>query len=194
MPRTNLSKLADKKTEEVKEVVKEEKVEETKKKPIEKPKKKEFSQSDGILCKSVVHGLLYFEGAKTGMIYTWSDYADETEVEYRDLVAAVRTKDKAVYEPRFVVLDEDFIKEYPALEKFYSNQFTTRDIKAILDLPEAEMVEKIKELPKGAVESLKSIAAKQVSTGRLDSIRKIRALDELFGTDLNLLSDLLRDE
>lgn len=183
MPRTNLSKLAEKENEEVE--VKEE---------VKKPVKKEFLQSDGIMCRSVTQGLLYFQGPKTDMIYSFSDYGDETEIEYRDLVAAIRTKDRAVYDPRFIVDNADFIKEFPTLEKFYSDKFTNKDIKAILNLPVNEMKERAKELPPGAFESLKSIAAAQVGSGQLDSIKKIRALDELFGTDLNLLSDLLRDE
>jgi hypothetical protein len=188
MPRTNLSKLAEKK-EDIKEVIEEPvKVKET------KPKKKVFEQSDGVMCRSVVQGGLYVRGPKTEMIYSFTDYGDESEIEYRDLVAMVRSKDKAVYEPRFIIEDKDFLNEYPAIEKFYSSQITNRDIREILNKPVNEMVEDIKKLPNGAVENLKSIAAKQVSSGNLDSISKIRALDELFGTDLNLLSDLLKDE
>lgn len=185
MPRTNLSKLVDKKeeVEEVKEVV-----------VKEKPKKKTFDQSDGVICSSVVQGELFVRGPKTEMIYSFSDYGDDSEIEYRDLVAMVRSKDKAVYEPRFIIKDEDFLKEYPALEKFYSSQFTNRDIREILNKPVDEMVNDIKKLPSGALENLKSIAAKQVSDGYIDSISKIRALDEIFGTDLNLLSELLQDE
>ena len=159
-------------------------------KEVKKEKKRVFEQSDGVMCRSVVHGNLYVEGIKTQMIYSFSDYGDETEIEYRDLAAAVRSKDKSVYEPRFIVIDEDFIKEFPSLKKFYDTQFTTKDIRAILNMPEDEMIKAIKTLPNGAVESLKSIAAKQISSGQLDSVRKIKALDELFGTDLNLVSDL----
>ena len=57
----------------------------------------------------------------------------------------------------------------------------------------SEMIEAIKALPKGAAESLKSVAAQQVSTGQLDSVKKIKALDEFFGTDLNLIGELIND-
>ena len=159
----------------------------------EKPKKKVFSQSDGILCASITQGILNVEGSKTGMIYRFSDYGDETEIEYRDLVAMIRTKDKAVYEPRFVVEDEDFIAEYPALKKFYNDEFSLQNIKEILTLPENQMIEEIKKLPSGALNSLKSIAAEQVYTGEIDSVRKIKALDSVFGTDLNLVGELFSE-
>ena len=86
--------------------------------------KRTFSQSDGVNCVSITHGTLNVAGPKTGMIYRFSDYGDTTEIEYRDLVAMIRSKDKAVYEPRFVVEDDDFIAEYPAIKKFYDDEFS----------------------------------------------------------------------
>ena len=185
MPKTNLSKLVDKDVAEKNIVVKEESIKE------EKPKKKVFEQSDGIMCRSVVSGSLYFEGAKTGMLYSFTDYGDETEIEYRDLAAAVRSKDKAVYTPRFIVVDEDFIDEFSALRKFYDDQYTIKDLKSILKMPDGDMVNAINCLPKGALENLKTLAVKQISSGEIDSVRKIKALDEAFGTNLNLLGDFV---
>lgn len=187
MPKTVLSK----KLEEANEII-EEKADKVAEK-IEIVKKKKFEQTDGIMCRSVVSGPLYVEGPKTNMIYTFSDYDDETEIEYRDLVALVRSKDKAVYEPRFIIADDDFINEYPSIDKFYSEQFTTKDIKAILDMSDSEMRNAISKLPKGAFESLKTIAASQVSKGRLDSIKKIKTLNEVLGIDLDLIGELLND-
>ena len=152
---------------------------------------KTFDPNEGILCRSVTHGKLFVDGIKTGMKYTFLDYDDEADIEYRDLVALVRSRDKSVYNPRFIIMDEDFIAEYPTLKKFYNDHFSTKNIKEILDLPEHQMKEEISKLPKGAVESLKSIAVNQIVNGEIDSIRKIKALDEAFGTDLSLLNELL---
>ena len=166
--------------------------EEVEVKPAKKEKKK-FDQSDGIICRSVTQGGLYLEGAKTKILYEWDDYGDESEVEYRDLVAEVRAKSQFVFRPCFIIDDEDFIAEFPQLEKFYKEKYTVKDLRKVLELPVGEMVDAIKELPKGAADSLKSIAAQQVSTGQLDSVRKIKALDEFFGTDLNLIGELISD-
>lgn len=157
-------------------------------------KKKVFDQSDGVLCASITQGRLYVEGSKTGMLYSFSDYGDETEIEYRDLVGLIRSKDKSVFEPRFVVEDKDFIEEYPALKKFYDDEFSVQNIKNILLMPDDQMVAEIEKLPRGAADSLKSIAAEQVATGQIDSVRKIKALDSVFGTNLNLLGELFLNE
>lgn len=163
-------------------------------KEVEAPQKRVFKDTDGIKCRSVISGGLYVEGMKTKMTYSWTDYGDVSEIEYRDLVAAVRSKDKSVYEPRFIIEDKDFLEEFPTLDKFYSERFTTKDIRAILNLPIDEMIEAIDKLPKGAVDSLKSIAAKQVASGELDSVKKIKALDTLFGTDLNLIGSFSEED
>lgn len=164
---------------------------------LETPKtaktKKVFEQSEGVLCRSVVEGSLYMQGAKTQMLYSWTEYGDVSEVEYRDLAAAVRSKSKFVYNPWFIVDDEDFLAEFPQLKKFYDESHTVRDLKRILNLPVNEMINEIKKLPAGAFESLKTIAAKQVADGVMDSVSKIRALDDLFGTDLNLIGELVQD-
>ena len=158
-----------------------------------KPEKRVFDPNEGIPCRSVTHGRLFVDGIKTGMKYSFFDYDDESDIEYRDLVALVRSRDKAIYNPRIIVMDEDFIAEYPTLKKFYDEHFSTKNIKDILNLPEYQMREAISQLPKGAIESLKSIAANQVASGEIDSIRKIKALDEAFGTDLSLLNELMSD-
>lgn len=157
-------------------------------------KKKEFDQSEGIACRSVVQGGLYMEGLKTQMIYSWTDYGDVSEVEYRDLAAAVRSKSKFVYNPWFIIEDEDFLQEFPQIKKFYDESYSIKDLKNILNKPVDEMIKTIEKLPSGAFESMKSIAAKQVSNGTLDSVSKIKALDKLFGTDLNLIGEFTRDE
>lgn len=155
-----------------------------------KDSKRKFEQTDGISCRSVVQGGLFMEGLKTKMDYSWTEYGDITEVEYRDLVAAVRSKSKFVFNPWFIIEDEDFLKEYPQVKQFYDSAYTVKDLIKILDLPPAQMIEEIKKLPKGAVDTIKSLASKQVSNGALDSVSRIKALDEYFDTDLNLLASI----
>ena len=159
-------------------------------KTTKKTTKKTFEPTEEIRCRSVIPGKLFLDGAKTGRDYRWEDYGDETGVEYADLVSLVRSKSGYIFNPFFVIDDEDFISEFPDLNKFYSANYSVKELSEVLSLPVNEMISTIKTLPKSAVDSLKSIAANQVSTGQIDSVRKIRALDDLFGTDLNLISEL----
>lgn len=153
---------------------------------------KKFNKDDEILCKSVTVGGLYLDGPKSKEFYSWLEYGDEEYVQYQDLTAMVRrTKEPYIYSPLFIIEDEDFIEEHPQLKEFYENQYTVSDLRDILYLSEREMVSAIESLPKGARENMKNIASSAVASGELDSLRKIKVLDEIFGTELNLLSDLI---
>lgn len=167
---------------------------ETKKKTTPKATVKKFEASDGILCRSVTQGHLAMEGSKTNMMYDWDDYGDETEIEYRDLVACVRSGrlSEYIYHPYFIICDEDFINEFPQLVKFYSEHYSVKELQEILKLPVDRMIEEIHRLPNGAIDSLKSIASTWVAKGKIDSVKKIKALDDEFGTDLNLIADLFQ--
>lgn len=155
-------------------------------------KKKKFEQTDLIMCRSAVTGGLFLEGAKTKQVYQWNDYGDETEVEYRDLVAEVRAKSKFIYSPWLIVEDEDFVNEFPQLKSFYSEFLSVKDIKEILNLPLSQMARKISELPAGTKDTLRSIASSMVASGAIDSVAKIKKLDEIFETDMEFLSSLMQ--
>ena len=148
-----------------------------------------FKDSDGIPCRSITQGGLYMEGAKTHMHYEWVTYGDITYVEYADLSAAVRMKSSYVFGPTFIIEDEDFINEFPQLKKFYTENYTMQDLENILTFDVDKMIKEIKLLPHSAVESMKILAASAVADGTLDSVKKINALDEVFGTNMSLLAE-----
>ena len=166
-------------------------VEDKKEKAVTK-KKREFKQDDGVACRSVVQGGLFLTGAKSKIPYEWSDFGDVTEVEYGDLVSLVRERSGYIFNPFFIIDDNDFISEFPQLEKFYSQNYSIKELGEILEMPVEQMEREIKNLPKTAVDSLKKIASNQVSLGQIDSVRKIKVLDEIFGTDLNLISEVMQ--
>lgn len=150
---------------------------------------KTFDPSEGILCRSLTKGGLYIEGVKTGILYEFDDYGDETEIEYRDLIAMVRARSPRIFKSNFIILDKDFISENSQVKRFYENNYNLIELENILDLPTDEMIAEIDNLPDGAKESIKNIAASKISDGVLDSVKKIKALDDYYNTKLMLLSD-----
>ena len=151
--------------------------------------KKVFNADDGVICRSVTQGGLFMEGPKTHMHYEWVQYGDITEVEYSDLAALVRVKSTYVFGPWFMIDDEDFIEEFPQLKKFYTENYTLSDLETILSYPTDRMMDEVRALPKTAAESLKVMSASAISDGTLDSVAKIKALDDFFGTNLSLLAE-----
>jgi len=182
MPRTKMDDLAEKLNESNEQIEQE---------PVKKEKKK-FQQTDLILCRSVVTGGLFMEGSKTKQLYQWNEYGDESEVEYRDLVAEIRVKSNFVFAPWLIIENEDFIEEFPQLKQFYAQYLSVKDLREIIELPINQMAKRISELPSGAKESVRSIAASMVKSGVIDSVKKIKALDEIFDTDMEFLSSLMK--
>ena len=178
-------------TNNVEKVVIEEEIkkETTKEKTVTKTPKK-FDAMDGVLCRSIVDGVLVMEGIKSKNFYKWADMNDVAEVEYQDLVSAVRSNTSYVYAPHFIIEDEDFLDQFPQVQKVYDSMYTTADLKEILKLPVSTMMKEIETLPDGSKENLKAIAGKMVLNGQLDSVQKIKALDDYYKTNFLVTTNL----
>ena len=178
-------------TNNVEKVVIEEEIkkETTKEKTVAKTPKK-FEAMDGVLCRSIVDGVLVMEGIKSKNFYKWADMNDVTEVEYQNLVSAVRSNTSYVYSPHFIIEDEDFLEQFPQVQKVYDSMYTTSDLKEILKLPVPAMMNEIESLPNGSKDNLREIAGKMVLNGQLDSVQKIKALDDYYKTNFLVTTNL----
>lgn len=156
------------------------------------PKRKKFKATDVIECMSITSGELGMIGIKSRINYKWATRGDVTEVEYQDLRAAVMSNVSHITKPYFIIQDEDFIAEFPALKKAYEAMYSVRDLKDVLKMPVRQMKKTILSLPDGAKQSIKNIAATQIANGQLDSVQKIRTIDEIFGTELMLMTGLFK--
>lgn len=170
----------------VEEVV-EETVEETYEEPVKE--KKIFTDSDYVLCRSVCSGGLNII-SQSGNLYEFNDYGSECEINYRDLVTLIRRGSDHVFLPRFVILDDDFLEDFPTVQKVYGTMYTMNDLIEILELPVQAMKREIEKLPASTKESMRNLIATQIANGKLDSIAKVRELTTIFNSDFNLLSDL----
>ena len=186
-----------KETESVVENVKTETVEtaEAKEVPVETSKKtvKKFNPDDLILCQSICVGQTFVKGFKSGVIYTFEALGAEEYIEYRDLIAAVRSKDSILFKPFIIVLDEDFINEQKTLKSFYDNMYTPEDFEEFFTLNPNQMVEALNNMPVGVRETIKSMAVGRIQDGTFDSVARIKALDNYFGTKMMLLTELYGD-
>ena len=161
-------------------------------KPAVKPvvkEKKVFTDSDFILCRSVWSGGLNVV-SQSGNLYEFKDYGAECEINYRDLVTLIRRGSDHVFLPRFVILDEDFLQDFPTVQRVYGTMYTMDDLVEILDLPVTNMKREIEKLPKATKDIMRNLVATRIANGKLDSIAKVRALTEIFNSDFNLLSNL----
>lgn len=155
---------------------------------VRQPRK--FEAMDGIPCRSIVDGVLVMGGIKSNNFYKWADTNDVTEVEYQDLVSAVRSNTSYVFAPHFIIEDEDFLAQFPQVQKVYDSMYTTKDLKDILALPVSSMMDAIKSLPHGSKDNLREITGKMVLNGQLDSVQKIKALDDFYKTNFLVTTNM----
>ena len=151
--------------------------------------KKVFTDSDYILCRSVCYGGLNISG-QSGNMYEFKDYGYDCEINYRDLVSLIRKGSDHVFLPRFVILDDDLLEDFPTVKRVYEKMYTRNDLLKILDKSIYQMEMEIKELPEATRNVLEQMIATEIANGHLDSISKVRKLSEIFNSDFNLLSEL----
>ena len=148
------------------------------------PKKtRKFEMDDLISCRSVTYGELLLPGKKSQLLYSWANYGDITEVEYQDLQALRSTKSAYLNTPMFVIEDDELLEQWPEFKTIYDKVISV-DIDKLFDLPINQFKAKLQNFPNTYRDNLKNIASEMILSGELDSIAKIKAIDEILGTDL----------
>lgn len=148
---------------------------------------KKFDSEDLILCRSVTQGELLYQSKKTGILYIWAGYGDEVEVQYQDLLPLYLTRSSFLFNPYFVVENEDLIQQWGNLQDLYKDLFKYEDLDYVLNLNSNEFQMALLSMPAGFRESLKTMIATRIDEGSFDSLQKIKLVDEILGTDLRCL-------
>lgn len=156
--------------------------------PVKKEARK-FEQTDPILCRSVTPGWMALYG-KSGIPYIFSNYGDECEVEYGDLFALKNRRSRYLYDPLLVIEDEELLENprWKDLAEFYNEKvYGMDDIDHVLNLPNNSFERSLVALPKGLKKALTVEVAKRIENGTFDSIKKVKIIDEVCGTDFWVL-------
>ena len=180
-----------KKTEQVEESV------------VETEKKESITEATGITADDIIKSILNnanqntnnnysnrYVLCKSGNVYEFKNYGYDCEIEYDDLVVLVRKHSDHIFMPRFVIVDEEFLEEFPQVASVYSHVYSESELNEVFDLPVNQMISTIKSMPVNIQKSLQSMVATKIANGSIDSVKKIRALSEFYNSDFNLLSEL----
>ena len=150
---------------------------------VKKKTPRKFEQNDPILCKSVTYGELLYPAKKSQLLYSWANYGHVTEVEYQDLHALRSTRSAYLNTPMFIIEDEELLEQWPELKTIYDKVMSV-DIEKLFKLPINQFKAKLRNFPNSYRENIKNIAREMILSGELDSLAKIKAIDEILGTDL----------
>ena len=162
----------------------EESVQESKKSVVKTPRK--YAPDDMVTCRSLTYGELLLTGPKSKLLYSWANYNDTTDVEYQDLQALKSTRSSYLYRPRFIIEDEELVEQWGKDFTDMYNNVVEVDVEDMFKLPLNQFKSKLKKAPRGVQQAVKNIAGEKILNGSLDSLAKIKAIDEILGTDLKL--------
>lgn len=179
--------MANKKETVTEEIVETEEVEvkqEPKKATVKTPRK--YAPDDMITCRSITYGELLLTGTKSKLLYSWANYDDTTEVEFQDLQALKSTRSSYLFRPRFVIEDEELVDQWSKDLGDMYQEIVSIDVEDLFRLPLNQFKAKLKKSPKGVQQAVKNVAGEKIMNGSLDSLAKIKAIDEILGTDLKL--------
>ena len=165
---------------DINEVVEQEAV----KKPSAKKQARKFDPTETFPCRSVCYGELILEGYKSKILYTWANCGDYADVEYQDLQALQSRKSRFLTDPLFIIEDEELVEHWGSLLKPIYSKVEEEDIEQLLKLTPSQLKKKLNAMPVGIKESIKTMAAAKIMSGELDSLNRIKAIDEVLGTEL----------
>lgn len=151
---------------------------------IKEPKK--YAPNDMIPCRSITYGELLHPGIKSKMLYVWANYGDITPVEFQDLQALKSTKSTYLFKPRFIIEDPELVEQWQNDLGYIYDDIIATDVEELFRLPVNQLKAKLKKAPAGIQQAVKNIAGEKIMNGSLDSLAKIKAIDEVLGTELKL--------
>ena len=152
-------------------------------KTVAKKTAKKYAPTDLIECRSITGGELILVGDKTKLHYTWADYGDTAFVEYQDLQALQSRKSGFLTKPRFIIEDEELVEQWRSMLKPIYDKINTKSIEEFFKLPVGKFEAQLKVIPVGLKEAVKTRAVQMIQSDELYDIRKVRAIDEAWGTD-----------
>lgn len=181
-----MSKTTVKQTETVEESTIDVSTAEVSNTEVVKSVPKKYAPDDLIPCRSITYGELLLTAPKSKLLYSWSNYGDITEIEFQDLQALKSMRSSYIFKPRFIIEDLELVEQWNKdLGKIYSDIIEV-DVEDLFSLPLNQFKSKLKKAPSGIQQAVKNVAGEKILNGSLDSLAKIRAIDEILGTDLKL--------
>lgn len=187
--KNNIGNVENKEIKKVEEII-------TDIKEIPKKKKIKFSDDTLISVKSNVFGTLIYINHKTGDEIRWDNFGETQTLSVGDL-RAMKAKQLAFYKENWIVFEgiEDSDEEYEDIDvqdiydvlqvsQYYRDYLCPNDLNEVFNWTTTEMRNKIPRMTKSVREAIAIRANELITQGILDSISKIKTLEEILNCKL----------
>lgn len=132
---------------------------------------------------NITNGNLVYQSTKTGMEVLFEDFGDKEWLEVGELLTMRSSQRKFLNEPWILIMDEEVVN-YLGLDKLYDKMIDPEKIDSVFKMPVPKFKEVIEDAPRGIAELIVSRARQKIEDGSLDSVSKIRVLNDKFDIDL----------
>ena len=141
-------------------------------------------------CVSMVKlGKLYYKSNTTiGYDVMWENFGDVHEIEFRELTI-MKSSQLMFFKENWISIPDSFPLKEEVLNRlhvkqYYKSEIDPYNMALLFDMSVSAMTEKIKEMPHSLVDSFMRYAKESVDNGTLDSISKIRAIENVLNVKL----------
>lgn len=154
-------------------------------KPVVRQKRKEIDRNELIACRSTTNGRLIYRSPRSNEKFTWSEFGSVEYIEMGELLTMKSSYPKFLNDVQLVIDDEE-AAEYLGLNKIYDEMLQVDDLDSLFDKTNDELAVILPKLPNGLKKAVSSRARALVEEDALDSISKIKLIEQELGVDLQL--------
>ena len=142
-----------------------------------------FKDDDMILVMNGFGGALTHRSLSTSRVWEFLEFGQTQKMPYAELLA-IRNTNPKVYNRGWLVVLNQQIQEDFGLTEMYKNILTPETIETVFDKSVEELKVVIDNLPEGMQIALMDKAREFYRTGKIDSISKVKLIEEKFNVSL----------
>lgn len=175
---TNTSKTTDEEIVSTVEAVA------TTKSTKETKKEREFKPDDKILVKNNVMGPLCYESSRRdGFSIYWDHFGDGELIPFSEL-QTMRNTQRRFFEEQWVYIEDADVIRALGVERWYKNMLTSDNFDTLFKMSPDEIISRVEIMSQSMKENVRHRALQLINQGKLDSMKRIRALNQSLDCDL----------
>ena len=150
------------------------------KKPI---KVKALDPNMYVTVRNGFHGILNYQSRRTKQWFIWNDFGDEQEMELFELRDA-KNMSIDFYKNNWFLIDDLDVLEWLGVSRYYEYALDYDGFDKLFEHTPEEIREIVKALPDGQKLTLAYRAKQMISSGEIDSMKVIAAIEDGLGKTL----------
>lgn len=152
-------------------------------KKFSRMKKPTLDKNELIPVMNITNGTLVYTSRKTGLSVKFEKYGDVEYLEVGELLTMRSGQKRFIDEPWILIMDDEVV-EYLGLDKMYKKLVSPQNVDQIFSFDAETFKEIVDNAPIGYAQLIISRAKAKLKDGSLDSVAKIKVLEDKFKVEL----------